>query len=261
MLHALMLNGVGGAVHSADVVTVDESVARWQSLELMQELAQPGGLSHTIGDSTVLGFGAGAGDDSLPLGRPGDQVVPEEHGITRCGATSVRAASPVDVGVDDQVGAGRGAQQQAEVGRPTKIAQDALHGRQMGLPRVVHVQADLLHGISDVRTCERQVLEGSGNTPKLRGVHNRRPRVVSQLRLEVDWSCTWLAVRHDCPLEDVKRVGALVEEQPVWTTLDGYAEEVVKRPEVLHGEFPLKSENSVTQKLHAGRSQDDIINI
>jgi hypothetical protein len=83
MLHALMLNGVGGEVHNADVVAVDESAARWRSLELMQELAQPGGLSHTIGDGTVLDFSTGAGDDSLPLGRPGDQVVPEEHDIAR----------------------------------------------------------------------------------------------------------------------------------------------------------------------------------
>jgi hypothetical protein len=105
MLRALILNGVGGEVHSADVVAVDESAARWRSLELMQELAQPDGLSHTIGDGTVLGFDAGAGDDSLPLGRPGHQVVPEEHGIVRRGATSVRAASPVGVDVDDQVGA------------------------------------------------------------------------------------------------------------------------------------------------------------
>jgi hypothetical protein len=72
----------------------------------MQELAQPGGLSNTIGDNMVLGFGAGAGDDSLSLGRPRDQVVPEEHSIARHGATSVQAASPVGVGVDDQVGAG-----------------------------------------------------------------------------------------------------------------------------------------------------------
>jgi hypothetical protein len=105
MFCALMLNGVDGEVHDADVVAVDESVARWRSLELMQELAQPGGLSHSIGDSTVLGFGVGVGDDSLPLGRPGDQVIPEEHDIARRGATSVRAASLVDVGVDDQVGA------------------------------------------------------------------------------------------------------------------------------------------------------------
>jgi hypothetical protein len=77
MLCMLMLNGVGGEVYGADVVTVDESVALWWSLELMQELAQPGGLSHTIGDGMVLGFGTGAGDDSLPLGTSGDQVVPE----------------------------------------------------------------------------------------------------------------------------------------------------------------------------------------
>jgi hypothetical protein len=110
MLHVLMLNGVGEEVHDADVVAVDESAARWRSLELMQELAQPGGLSHTISNGTVLSFGARAGDDSLPLSRPGDQVVPEEHGIARRGATSVRAASPVDVSVDDQVRAGRAAQ-------------------------------------------------------------------------------------------------------------------------------------------------------
>jgi hypothetical protein len=60
MLRTLMLNGVGGEVHDADVVTVDESATRWRCLELMQELVQSGGLSHTIGDGTVLGFGAGA---------------------------------------------------------------------------------------------------------------------------------------------------------------------------------------------------------
>jgi hypothetical protein len=93
MLHALMLNGVGGEVHCADVIAVDESAARWRSLELMQELAQPGGLIYTIGDGALLGFDVGAGDGSLPLGRPGDQVVHEEHDIARCGAMSVRAAS------------------------------------------------------------------------------------------------------------------------------------------------------------------------
>jgi hypothetical protein len=39
MLRVLMLNGVGGEVHDADVVAVDESVVRWWSLELMQDLA------------------------------------------------------------------------------------------------------------------------------------------------------------------------------------------------------------------------------
>jgi hypothetical protein len=131
----------------------------------------------------------------------------------------------------------------------------------VGLSRVVHVQEDLLHDISDVGPCECQVLEGSGNALELRGIYNRRPRVISQLRLEVNWSHTWIAVHHDCPLDDVKCVGTLVEEQPVWTMLDGDAEEVVKRSEVLHGEFPLKRGNSATQKLRVVCSQDDIINI
>jgi hypothetical protein len=57
----------------------------------------------------------------------------------------------------------------------TKVVQDALHSRQVGLPRVMHMQADLLHGISDVRPCKRQVLEGSGNALELRCIHNRKP--------------------------------------------------------------------------------------
>jgi hypothetical protein len=117
--------------------------------------------------------------------------------------------------------------------RPLKIAHDMLHDRQMGLPRVVHVQTDLLHSVGDVRPCECQVLKSTCNALKLRGVLNGRTRVPRQLLLEVNWSRAWLAVRHDRTFEDVKRVDALMEEQTIWTTLNGDAEEVVKRPEVL----------------------------
>jgi hypothetical protein len=125
----------------------------------------------------------------------------------------------------------------------------------------MHVQIDLIHDISNVGSCERQLLESSGNALELRSIRNRSPRVPSQLCLEVDWSHARLTVCHDRTLEDIECVGALVEEQPVWTTLDSDAKEVVKWPEVLHSEFPLKSENSATQKLCDGCRQDDIINI
>jgi hypothetical protein len=114
-------------------------------------------------------------------------------------------------------------QKKTVVRRPLKIAQDALHGCQMGLPSVVHVQTDLLHIIGDVGPCECQVLESPCNAPELRGVLNGRPRVPRQLHLEVDWSRARLAVRHDRTFEDVKRVGALIEEQTFRTTLDGDA--------------------------------------
>jgi hypothetical protein len=107
------------------------------------------------------------------------------------------------------------------------------------------VQSDLLHDVGDVGPCECQVLESSYNAPELRGVLNGRPRVP----------------RHDRTFEDVKRVDALMEKQTIQTTLDGDAEEVVKRLEVLHGEFPLKSGNGTAQELRAGCGQDDIINI
>jgi hypothetical protein len=76
MLGALMLNGVGGEVHGADVVAVDKGAPRRWDLELMEQLSQPSGLSHAVGNGTILGLSAGAGDDSLPLGRPGNKVVP-----------------------------------------------------------------------------------------------------------------------------------------------------------------------------------------
>jgi hypothetical protein len=68
MFDALMLNRIGGEVHGADVVAVDESSSRRQTLELMEQLPQPGGLSHAIGDNAVLGFRAGPRDDRLSLG-------------------------------------------------------------------------------------------------------------------------------------------------------------------------------------------------
>jgi hypothetical protein len=81
MLGTLMLNRVGGEVHGDDVVTVDKGAPRRRALELMEQLLQPSGLRHTVGDDTVLSLRAGTGDDSLPFGRPGHQVGPQKHRI------------------------------------------------------------------------------------------------------------------------------------------------------------------------------------
>jgi hypothetical protein len=87
---------------------------------------------------------------------------------------SVWTPGPVSVRVDDEVRAAQTTQKKTVAQRPLKIAQYALHGRQMGLPRVVHVQIDLLHGVSDVESCEGQVLESSCNALELSGVLNGR---------------------------------------------------------------------------------------
>jgi hypothetical protein len=81
MLGALMLNEVGGEVHDADVVTVNKGAPRRRDMKLMEQLSQPSGLSYTVGNGTILDLSAGAGDDDLSLGRPGNQIVPQEHRI------------------------------------------------------------------------------------------------------------------------------------------------------------------------------------
>jgi hypothetical protein len=103
MLRALMLHGIGGEVDGADVVAVDEGGALKGAVELVEELAHPGGLCHAVGNSAVLDLYAGAGDDGLPLGGPGDEVGAQKHDIARGGPARVGAAAPVSVGVDHKL--------------------------------------------------------------------------------------------------------------------------------------------------------------
>jgi hypothetical protein len=91
VLRALMLHGISGEVDRADVVAVDKGGTLNGVVELLEKLAQPGGLC------------AGARDDRLPLGGLGDEVGTQEHGITGSRPACVRTASPVSVGVDHEL--------------------------------------------------------------------------------------------------------------------------------------------------------------
>jgi hypothetical protein len=77
-----MLHGIGGKVDRADVVAVDEGGTLKGAMELVEQLAQPGGLRHAVSHGAILDLDAGAGDDGLPLGSPRDEVGAQEHSIT-----------------------------------------------------------------------------------------------------------------------------------------------------------------------------------
>jgi hypothetical protein len=98
----------------------------------------------------------------------------------------VRTPHPVSVCVDGEVGAGRVTQEKVILKSPLKVAQHVLHGHQVGFPRVVHMQTNLLHGVGDVGLGERQVLKSTSDTPKLGSILYQRPKVRSKLRLDVD---------------------------------------------------------------------------
>ena len=126
MLRPLMLDGVSGEIHGANVDAVDERALGERVVELRQELSEPGRLRHAVSDSPVLRLSTGAGDNRLPLGRPGDQVAAQEDGIAGNGAASVRTACPVSVGVDNQLSRGRAVKHQAEVHSATDVAEEVL---------------------------------------------------------------------------------------------------------------------------------------
>jgi hypothetical protein len=115
MLGALMLNEVGEEVHDIDVVIVDKGAPRRQSLELVEQLSQPSGLSHAVGNSTILGLNAGARDDGQPLGRPGNQIILQEHRIAGRRAANVWTTGSVSVHVDDEVRAAQTTQKKTVV--------------------------------------------------------------------------------------------------------------------------------------------------
>jgi hypothetical protein len=45
--------------------------------------------------------------------------------------------------------------------------QSVLHGSEVGLPWIMHVESDLLDGVGDARVGERQVLEDLGEAPEV----------------------------------------------------------------------------------------------
>jgi hypothetical protein len=83
----------------------------------------------------------------------------------------------------------------------------------VGLPWIMHVEADLLDGVDDVGAGERWVLEGPGEAPEVSRVSNRRPRLSGDLGLRVHWHQNRLAVHHTSSLKNIESKLTLSEEE------------------------------------------------
>jgi len=150
VLGALMLNGVGGHVDGADVVAVDQSSSTKRDVKFLEKLSQPRRLYNSIGDSAILSLSTGARDGLLPLGRPRNQIITEEHGIARGGLTCVRTTSLVGVRVDHQLSRRRRSQEKPEMKSAPYVAQDPLESNEVWLSGFMHVEADLLRRCAGV---------------------------------------------------------------------------------------------------------------
>jgi hypothetical protein len=147
MLGALVLNGVGGEVDGADVVAVDQSGPRQGAVQLHKQLSKP--------------------TRPLPHHWPRRGNLPQHsNGGWRSDAWRTRRrgccpgiTGPVSNSVDDEVRRRGMAKKQAEVEGALEVPKDALCGREMGLMRVVHVEAHLLDRVGNAGPGEGEVLE------------------------------------------------------------------------------------------------------
>jgi hypothetical protein len=92
-----------------------------------------------------------------------------------------------------------------------EVAEEALESREVGLPGVVHMETDLLHGVGEVRPGEGEVLKGTSKTHVPSGVLDWVTLGLRELRLCVDWGGAGLAVNHLGSLQNVKSVLPLVK--------------------------------------------------
>jgi hypothetical protein len=90
--------------------------------------------------------------------------------------------------------------------------QDVLYHGEVRLPRIVHMEADLLDSVADVGAGECHVLEGPGEAHDPSQISNKRPKSIVDLDLCVHGRRDWLAVYHDSALKDVEIELVLSEE-------------------------------------------------
>jgi hypothetical protein len=136
-----------------------------------------------------------------------------------------------------------------------------LHGGEVGLPEIMHVEADLLDNVGDVGAGERQVLEVPNEAPEVSQLSNRRPRLGEDLGLCVHWHQNRLAVHHASSLKNIESKLMLSEEEPICLMLYGDSQKMMEGSEVIHGEFQLEGIYGLLQKCCARCGEDNVINV
>jgi hypothetical protein len=153
------------------------------------------------------------------------------------------------------------AKKQAMVNGALEVPKDALHGREMGLTRVVHVEAHLLDRVGNVGPSECEVLESPSQAAVGSRVTYGDPHGGGDLGMSVDRCGAGLAVPHASTLKNVPSILALVKEEVVGLLLYCDTEKVVKRVEVLHRELLLKSCSGTLETLRARGGEDDVADV
>jgi hypothetical protein len=123
----------------------------------------------------------------------------------------------------------------------TDIAEDTLEGNEMGFPRVMHVKANLLDCIGDIRPGESEILESPRKASEIYRIIHRITNSSRQFGVEIHRCGAWFASSHPSTLKDVNHILALREKKSVAGPLNFHAKKMMKGTEILHRKFLLKS--------------------
>jgi len=212
MLCALMLDQVGRQVNSTDVVTVHQGRLGEWAMELKKKLSKPRTLSNSVCNSPILSLSTGTRDSRLSLRRPGDQVTTKEDSKTGCRLASIRTPCPISICVNYQLKRRGWTKEETMVDCTLQVAQDPFDSRKMRLTRGVHVKADLLNSIGDVRTSEGEVLQGTNQTAVMSRIGKKITIGSGQLGVCINWCAAWLAIRHTSALQNIQGILPLREK-------------------------------------------------
>jgi hypothetical protein len=175
MLGALMLDRVGGQVDGTDVVAGDKSGPRQGAVQLHEQLKKLARLHHTVGHGTVLCLSAWMRDDVLALRGQRNEVVAQEHSVAWSGLMSILTTGLVNVSVDDEVRRRGMVEKQIMVKGALEFVEYAVHGCEIGLMGIMHVEAHLLDRIGYVSPDEGEVIESPSEAMVRSCVTNEPP--------------------------------------------------------------------------------------
>ena len=145
----------------------------------------------------------------MSLRLPGDEAATEEDSVAGGRASGVGVARPVSVGVHNELHRSRARNDKTEVKSSLKVAEDPLGNNKVVFPRIMHVQAELLNSVHDVRPSEGQILKCTRKAAVCCRISNGRTSSSGDLSTSINRGGAWLAVAHAMASENVQGVLSL----------------------------------------------------
>ena len=142
-----------------------------------------------------------------------------------------------------------------------EVVENALDESEMTFTRIVHVQADLLHGVCNIWTCEGHPLECSGNPPILRRIRHWFSTGCRQFRIDIDRRRDRAAVGHAGTIKQLFGILSLRQVKPTGRPSDPNTQKEVEVAHVFYYKFRLELVDDLPKKSRSGGRDDHIVNV